>query len=116
MGKLRLDAQMQAVHIVHHGIPCVALTEIDRNTTLGQGKTVPQMVMAEYGNALFVQKARKTVIACYVFCDAVGDLQNGCGLTAFRQPGDAMQPGLAVGGEKGKVRHICHGNSVLSVL
>ena len=100
---------VEAVDVVHGVHPAVFLTEIHGGAALGQGLTVPQMVVAGHNDALLVEIAGKVVIPPDVLCHAVGYLQNAPKFDLFvGDPEAGVELGLPVGGGKTEMFTICH--------
>ena len=106
-----LQPLVQDIDIVHHRIPCAALTEIHRRSALRQRFAVAQMVVSGHRDALFVQRPGESVVPGDVLGHAVTDLQYSADGHALRLPQHPVELGLAVAGQKREFTQICHGVS-----
>ena len=106
-----LQPLVQDIDIVHHRIPCAALTEIHRRSALRQRLPVTQMVVSGHNDALLVQRPGKAVVPGDMLGHAVTDLQYSADGHALRLPQHPVELGLAVAGQKREFTQICHGVS-----
>ena len=114
-GEGLLDAAVEGIGVVHHRVPGVTLAEIDGGVPLAYAVAVAQVVMAHHGEAMVAQEAGKMVVAGDMLADTVENLHHGPHVP-LRAPLHSVEPGFAVGGEKGEFRQLCHGQTVLSVI
>ena len=102
-----LQPLVQDIDIVHHRIPCAALTEIHRRSALRQRLAVAQVVVADHHDALPGQILRQRLVPVDELHHAVGELQDGPHLT-LRHTAECMERPARYAGGQGEVDHLTH--------